>query len=242
MKVREIPFKGIRFTDEITGAQDLRPLVSRTWSGPIQLPEAVRLFGKMCGYFNLSAWGGLRFTEATGRYHYWSEDGALPQDVSDTKKGWLLAPWGELQRLATCGTTIEMFKFGGIIVVDFNVKDDMAVRHYQYQVQFDLRKPNIVEFHYYNCTSKWNTFVGAVADPDQFVSWNMKENQLYARKALQIDTSLEEVAAPVEEAPTNTPFGNVPIKKDEDIPPKNSDKFWRVVYDGHGYQVREPLR
>ena len=254
MNIKEIPFAGIRFTKDIKDAVNLKISASRTWSGPIALPEAVRIFGQLCSHFNFSAWGGIRFAEASGRYHWWAQDSTLPQGLDETKKGWLLAPWGELQRLATCGTTFELFQVNSIIVIDFNVKDNMLSRHYQYQVQFDLRKPNIVQFHYYACKSKWNTFVGAVAEPDNYINWDIKENQLYARKALEIDTTpITGEIINTDGDNSNSPFGNIPTvtpTTNLPIPPTSSGSMpntdpvetpslYRTVFEGSGYRVQE---
>ena len=68
----------------------------------------------------------------------------------------------------------------------------------------------------------------------------MKENQLYARKALEIDTSLTAEDSIVPDFTTNSPFGNAPVP--EPIITTSSDTdTWAILYNGEGYQLRKKV-
>ena len=195
MNITEIPFKWLRGQ----GDRELKGEGQLSWSAPYKLPLPARIFGRPQEFINFSNYGGVRFPfdiTGDGRVHYAIEDGTLPEGIDDFKKGFSLVPWGEPQRINNCGNTRQVYVVGDIIVIDVVSSSHFEKRmKYSYQIQVPTRQPNIVEFHYYNCQSGYNTFIGAVEKPDNFIGWDLlKPLQAYHKKALRIDTSLDTTA------------------------------------------------
>ena len=184
MQITEIPFKSFRSGKSFT---NLASKLGMGWSAPIKLPEPIRIWKRLCEYIAISDYGAIHFLVQgdDGRTQYLYGDKSLPEDMSDTD-GFILIPWGEPLRLRGCGTHIKMYQSGSVIVIDIEAKSSRI--KYMYQVQFDLRKSNEIELHYYHCLSGYNTFVGLAEKPDNYIDWPLKESQPYHKKALRIDT------------------------------------------------------
>ena len=230
MKVREIPFIGRRPN---SSAVTLNGKPGIGWSRPLLLPEPVRFNGNLCSYFNLSHYGAIRLSAGKdGSEHYLGGDTTLPEGVDKTASGWLIIPWGENIKLSGCGVHVKMYKADGVIVIDYEVKDaDNPRLKYLYRVEFPLREANIIRCYYYHCVSRYNTYVGVVKEPKDFIEWPLKENTPYMKKALEFDTSADtEEPKPVE--PPVQPTPQPPIE-----PPTPKD--WQNVYESHLYRVQE---
>ncbi len=223
MKVKEIEFIG-----RIKPKEVVKLDVSNGWSAPTKLPVPIRFNNVLCTHFNMSEYGAIRFTQATGNYHYWSEDKKLPSGIAETDKGFMVVPWGEPMRLRGCGVSVEMWEDNGTIVIEYKTKSTYdSKRVYMFRVEFPVREHNVVRVYYYHCVSGYDTYVGAVLKPDDFVSWPMKENQPYMKKALEFTCS-SEVEAPSREGfeSVHTPFGEI-WKQLE----KPSSTIWETLFE-----------
>ena len=192
MKVQETDYNYIKVPKE---AVSIGALPGRGWSVPIEFPVPVRINNHSITHFNLSEYGAIRFSAAkTGRYTYMAGDRQLPSSIFDTDDGYMIVPWGELQVLKTCGIDVKMFETNGTVVINYETRSAYSDAKYLYQVQFDVRKPNAIEAHYYHCVTGYTTFIGAVLEPDNYVDWGLKEDRPYMKKALRfiIDSAAEE--------------------------------------------------
>ncbi len=191
MRITESIFKSIRAPQQFT---ELRGVPGISWSAPIKLPTPIRVFGKTCTHITLNKHGVIRFIvpKANGRNQFLYGDKHLPESIDKAKDGFLFIPWGDLQRLNGCGVSIKLYQVGSVVIIDFMTKCEYNSRlKYMYQVQFDVRQPNIITAHYYHCLSGYNTFIGVVEKPDTFAEFGLKENQPYSKKALRFDTNLD---------------------------------------------------
>ena len=229
MNITEIPFAGIRNTDPDTIHMKTYP--GRSWGRLTKPLQAVKLFGAELESFTMNSYGAIRLKGS------WGKDKEVPQSMDLVEDGLLLIPWGQPQILNSCGTLVDMFVANDRLVIDYKTKDKYNSEQYMYQMQFPLSEPNIVEFHYYHCVSGYNTVVGVANTVDDVVSWNVKPNQPYMKKALRIDTTPE--AKPYQQPtspngkPFNTPFGPKP---------ETPVGEWRTVYEGAGYRVQEGVK
>ncbi len=244
MKVKEIPFIGRRRPADIKSIHNLSNL---GWSGPITLPIPIRFNGIICTHCVVSSYGAIRFTQASnsaGKWSYWDTDKVLPEDISETEKGWMIIPWGELVKIMGCGVSICLYEQDGNIVFDYDIKSSYdSNRKYTFRVEFSASEANIVRCYYYHCVSGYSTFIGIAKEPDNVVSWPLKENVPYMKKALEFDTSADEAEEPevTKPFPPHSPFvPDAPISPP--FPPKNPmgpTKNWQTVYEAHNYRVQE---
>ena len=256
MKVKEIPFVGRSIPTE---AQDISHMPGGSWSAPIKFPLPVRFNNQLCTTFNLSKYGAIRLSSGKdGTYHYLPGDRSLPASIDQTKDGWMIVPWGDNIRMAGCGITVLMWRDADKVVIDYTVKNQLDPHiKYMFRVEFPTKQPNTVEIHYYHVVSGYNTYVGVVMAPDNFCEWTLKETQPYSKKALRFTCDNGYEMPEQTETPGNTPFGNVPTDIPEPLespepiygpkpgltPTVIPDKpEWRVVYEGHGCQVRELVK
>ena len=130
----------------------------------------------------------------------WTQDKEVPDSMDMVEGGNLLIPWRGNHRYL-------------ILVIDYKTKDKYNSEIYMYQMQFPLVERNVVEFHYYHCVSGYNTVVGVANTVDDIVSWDIKPNQPYMKKALRIDTSSDYKDELVQ--PNFTPS----------FPPSNNNQF-----------------
>jgi len=238
MHVNEIPFVR-RPTPKHFHELNLEP--GTDWSGPIQFPQPIRFNGKLCVYFNLSAYGATRLSAGKdGKYHYLVGDTTLPESIGKTDSGWILIPWGENIRLTGCGASVALYEQDDTIVIDYVVKNAGDPQtHYTYRIEFPLREPNIIRIYYLKCVKEINTYVGVAMAPSEFLNVELRE---FIKKALEFDCSTagsEEIIKPQPEptpepepdvpepqpTPPSTPFGPaVPKPSDSDA------NDWRTVY------------
>lgn len=205
MKIIETDYNYIPVPKDATS---LGALPGRGWSVPIAFPTPVRINGNIVAYFNLSEYGAIRFSEAKdGEYGYLPEDAHLPSSIYETDNGYMLVPWGELQRLKTCGVDVKMWQTGSIICINYKTKSTSDGRIFLYQVQFDVTKPNQITVHYYHCVSGYNTFVGAVLETDDYVDWDIKPNTPYMKKALRFFIPGKSQIKPITPEPPQKPMG-----------------------------------
>ena len=235
--IKEIAYNGIRPPAD---AIQLKSYPGLSWSRSILLSVPVRLFGKLITSIQISSWGAIR---ASGKYS--SADATLPASLYECEDGCLLVPFGNLFRIEVCGAHLLMFVAGQKLIFDFDVKNRLNLdQRYQFQVQIDL-KTGIVEYHYYGCYSNFQTLIGVVGhDTKDVLFWDqLKPGQLYARKALQVNTSPNaEPVDPTEPIKPPSPFdpSPTPTPAPEPAPePPEEDAEWQVVHEGSGYQVRE---
>ncbi len=182
------------------------------WSAPIALPMPIRVFGKVCTHITLSEYGAIRFLvpKENGRKQFLYGDKNLPEGIDKVDDGFMLVPWGELQRLRGCGNSTKLYQVGSVIVIDFETKRDYGEQiTFQYQIQFDVRQPNIITVHYHSCVSGFNTFIGLVENPDTFVLFD--KILPHASVALRFDSRLDMAGVEdEEEAPVAPPADGLP--------------------------------
>ena len=211
MEIKEIPFKGKLPT---TDAVSLKTLAGASWSGSLQLPAGWRAFGRLISSIHISNYGAFR---VSGQFSY--EDKLIPDGLDDFKEGFILAPWCDTLRLNSCATSLLSWMADDRIIFDFDVVNQFALKQrYQFQLHLLLKESNLAEAHYYGCTSGNESFVGMVGDVGNTTGWELKPNQLYARKALSFNTT----QLPTDTGTIITPFGPEPAidppKPDEDEP------------------------
>ena len=235
MKIEAIPFAGLTAPKD---AVDITQKISLGWSAPIKLPLPVRINGVFCQYVNLSNYGAIRFAEAKdGRYHFMGGDSQIPIDMSKIVDGYLLIPWGELQKF-TCGCHVKMWQTGGKVSISFETKSEYGLGLFIYRVEFS--GADIIEVHYYHCTTGYETIIGAALAPGQTAVWPEKEHFPYMKKALRF---YFENGIPVDTtpAPEQKPMGPVTDNSPTTEPPLSSpaDAVWETKYLGSNYRVQE---
>ncbi len=223
------------------------------WSAPIALPMPIRAFGKLCTHITLSEYGAIRFLvpKENGRKQFLYGDKNLPEGIDKVDDGFMLVPWGEPQRLRGCGNSTKLYQVGSVIVIDFETKRDYGEQiTFKYQVQFDVRQPNIITVHYHSCVSGFNTFIGLVEKPDTFVS--LDRILPHASVALRFDSRLditeEEIEEELPEIPYNDGLPVFPTKPDYDLTPVEDPiippiKEWEPALDDrYEYRIQRRLR
>ena len=215
MKITNIDYKPIISTKDDPSL--FVYLTTLGFSAPIQLPRMVRLFGKDVEFISIGKYGQI----LCGGWH--KELKEIPVHWEDFLGADILLPFGQPVSLFACGNSVRLYERDGAIVIDFNIKDyDRKVRQI-FQVQFPLDKPNVVEYHYYMVHTEYNVMVGAYANKDDYVEWpGIKENWVYSKAALSIDTTAPNPQAPQAPQPQeeelkegyewktfNTPMGQV---------------------------------
>ena len=207
MNISEIEFDGIRKPNKDVTSLKSKP--GRSWSALTVPSSAFYMFENLISSYQLSHYGAIRINNKSMFY----ADVDIPASIDAVDSSFILIPWGHPQILNTCGTYVDLFTANNILVFDFRTRDQFNKNLvYQYQVQFPFTKKNIVEFHYYHCISGFSTVVGAVAERDNNVSWDIKENQPYMKKALRINTTntneepviIDEEPVIIDEEPTET--------------------------------------
>lgn len=231
MQITEIPFKGIQ-PGEDAKILSLKDKPGNGWSGLQVLPVGLTLFGCRQAAYSLSNYGAIRFGDK-----YFIADKVLPLGLDEFESDNIVVPWGEQQKLNSCGTAVDVFVQDGSLVFNCKTTNKFNTREvYQYQVRFPLARPNIVQVHYYHCVSGYDTFVGAVNQAgDDFISWPaLKQNQPYMKKALEIDTSPTAVA-PSQDFPPATEPTEEPVNP----PSVNQDSISRIIISGENlkYEV-----
>ena len=207
MQIKEIPFTGRLAPADAT---DITRKIGRGWSAPIKLPLPIRINGALCQYVNISAYCGIRFAEAkNGDYHYMPGDRYLPEDLTNLKDGYLLIPWGELQKFS-CGCSVKLWQVGGIVCISFDTKSQVNDRKFMYRVEFGAG--STANVYYYHCVSGYDTVVGAALDPTDTEMWPIKETRPYMKKALKFTLKkTERLEDPPIPTPDNKPFGPQPV-------------------------------
>lgn len=244
MKIIETDYNYIKVPED---AVSLGARPGLGWSGPIAFPTPVRINGHVVSYFNLSSYGAIRFAEAkNGVYDYLAKDTSLPESIFKTDDGYMLVPWGEVQRLRSCGVDVVIFQVGNIICINYKTKSPYGGhRNFMYQVQFDLNQPNQISVHYYHCVSGYNTFVGVVLEPDDYADWQLKPNQPYMKKALRFFTDSDTPDVSFKPEPPQKPLGppsHVPNIPNVPAPPPNrmpgtTPKTTTPAADTEGWQI-----
>jgi len=194
------------------------------YSGPIELPKPVHLFGNDYRFISIGHYGQILL----GGWRL--EVKNIPTSLSEIREGYLLMPFGEPQVMKACGTRAVMWLHNDIVILDFNVKDLTKKHRYRYQVQIPLREPNKAIFAYQFVTTGLNTIVGAVASPGNFIEWGeMEEEQQYHNVALCCDTMAEDVVPVPEPQPDPVDPTPEPEPVDPTHDPLPSGK-WVTVY------------
>ncbi len=265
MKMKEIPFKGRRVPED---AKDLNYLTSGiSWSGLIELPEPIWFNGRLCSYCNISPYGAIRFGEARdGRWHFDPSDKYLPEWLDGFKGGYVVVPWGDNIQVRGCGLHIKMWfdKREAAVVFDYLVRNKHNHQKYMFRVEFPMREKNVCRIYYYHCVSGYNTYLGVVLEPDDFIGPDLKPDQPYMKKAVEflcVAEKKEETHGPgpmPDEDPgegyewklVSTPMGKVwqrvkvgtkPSPKPSPEPSPSPAGEWTTVYQGNNYRVQERM-
>lgn len=217
MEIKEIEFVGRTLPSSFIS---LKSKPGLGWSGLTKLPQPVVLFGKKHGIYSLNQDGMIRFSE-----RYSVDDKVVPISIDDIVSDFILIPWGQSQRLNTCGTEVAFFLQNGTLVWDFKTKDRYSLKEvYSYRVEIPLSEHNIVRFYYYHCVSQYDTWVGVVNKSGvDTIDWPIKPTQPYMKKALEINTHIES-------APTLPGFETPPVV--------DSTTLWKTVWNDEHYRLQ----
>jgi len=241
MQIREVAFSPVRCGNVFTKISDMSGL---GWSPPIKLPAAVRVFGKVCEFISLSGYGAIRFIlpGPDGRLEYLYGDSQVPMSMDNLTDGYMIVPWGEPQRLVGCGLSTKLYQVGSVIGIEF-VTASRTDKHrkYLYQLEIDIKRPNVITVDYYHCVSGYATVVGVAGDPKDYAEWSTPESQPIMKKALEFIT---EAGIPVPEpTPEPEPIEPDPEPEHYPIPEPGRIPRWDTTYDwddiNFSYRIEE---
>lgn len=221
-EIVEIPFAGIRSAGKEVSQMKNMPGIS--WSAKIVPPTRLTMFNKLVGSFQLSRYGAISFGKNLVR------DNSIPKMLEELQAPNIIIPWGEPQLIGPCGTNLYMFIHNDRLVIDIESRDRFSDAMYQYQYQFPLDQPNIVEVHYYHCVAGYKTIAGMIGDIGEVQNWKIIARQPYMKKAIRFDTAPGAHVDPTEPVIPPGPFNPDPPPDPEPKPPSpapepESDKW-----------------
>jgi len=229
MRIEAIPFNGR--TVPGNAYNYFNRIDNFGYSAPLELPKPVRLFGQDIDYISIGRYCQILLGK------WWMENRDIPDNWDGFNHGPLLLPFGERQFLRACGTAVNMWVTDDdVVVISINAKDHHRKAHFQYQIHFPLRTPNIVEYHYRNVQTGFNTLVGILGPDSEVAEWTeIKADFTYVKSALRF--VLNESANQPEPTPEPVP---TPTPQPTPTPtPQPTEKIWSTVYEGNGYRVQE---